>query len=273
MEFVTLAEVRRKGQSDLVKSAYEELKDCIGGEFQPGYFNSGEVLAAEAKGLSVCDAVLGHILASSLSIEGEARASALLDRVSEALVPSEVENQCHNLHGACALMLDALGVPVVIVVGSVYATDESGRVFWLNRLVGPAFPGHNPGHTWLLTPWWRVADLALMHQFGVAGDYDDMRDSLRPVITVNSNETLEPEASWWRFEGGRRLPAEGYVATTKYHDLIGWSQFKVGSTIVRYLPSALTLPVEAELTDVNIKIGGLSPKEFFDAYASDLFAT
>ena len=47
----------------------------------------------------------------------------------------------------------------------------------------------------------------------------------------------------------------------------------MGSTIVRYLPSALTLPVEAELTDVNIKIGGLSPKEFFDAYASDLFAT
>ena len=188
-------------------------------------------------------------------------------------MPSEVENQSHNLHGASALMLDALGVPVVMVVGSVYATDESGRVFWLNRLVGPAFPGHNPGHAWLLTPWWRVADLALMHQFGVAGDYDDMRDSLRPVITVNSNETLEPEASWWRFEGGRRLPAEGYVATTKYHDLIGWSQFKVGSTIVRYLPSALTLPVEAELTDVNIKICGLSPKEFFDAYGSDLFAT
>ena len=36
MEFVTLAEVRRNGQSALVKSAYEELKDCIGGEFQPG---------------------------------------------------------------------------------------------------------------------------------------------------------------------------------------------------------------------------------------------
>ena len=270
MEFVTLADVRRKDQSALVKSSYDQLKTCVGGQFQPGYFNSDEVLAAEANGLSVCDAVLGHVLASPPSVDGEARTSALLDRVSEALVPSEVENRCHNLHGACALMLDALGVPVVMVVGSVYATDESGHVFWLNRLGGPAFPGHNPGHAWLLTPWWRVADLSLMHQFGVAGDYDNMRDSLRPVITVDSNETLEPEAGWWRFEDGLRLPADGYVETTKYHDLIGWSQFKLGSTTVRYLPSALTLPAEAELADVNIKIGGLSPREFFDANASDI---
>ena len=128
---------------------------------------------------------------------------------------------------ACALMLDALGVPVVMVVGSVYATDESGHVFWLNRLGGPAFPGHNPGHAWLLTPWWRVADLALMHQFGVAGDYDNMRDSLHPVITVNSNETLEPEVGWWRFEDGLPLPADGYVETTKYHAQLytsyGWA--------------------------------------------------
>ena len=273
MEFVTLADVRRKDQSALVKSSYDQLKACVRGQFQPGYFNSDKVLAAEAGGLSVCDAVLGHVLASPLSVDGEARASALMDRVSEALVPSEVENQCHNLHGACALMLDALGVPVVMVVGSVYATDESGRVFWLNRLGGPAFPGHNPGHAWLLTPWWRVADLALMHQSGVAGDYDNMRDSLRPVITVNSSETLEPEVGWWRFEDGLPLPADGYVKTTKYHDLIGWSQSKLGSTTVRYLPSALTLPAEAEMSDVNIKIGGLSPREFFDANASDLFAS
>ena len=270
MEFVTLAEVQRKGQSALVKAAYEELKDRIGGEFQPGFFNSDAVLAAEANGLSVCDAVLGHVLAYPTNVEDEARARALLNRVSEALVPSEVENQCHNLHGACTLMLDALGVPVVMVVGSVYATDESGHVFWINRLVPPTFPGHNPGHAWLLTPWWRVADLALMHQFSVAGDYDDMRNSLHSFITVDTNETLEPEVGWWRFEGGLRLPAEGYAATTKYHDLIGWSQLKLGSTIVRYLPSALTLPAEAELKDVNVKIGGLSPKEFFDANVSDL---
>ena len=270
MELVTLTEVRRKNQSALVKSAYEQLKDCIRGEFQPGYFNRNEVLAAEANGLSVCDAVLGHILGSSQSVDGEALARALLDRVSETLVPSEVENRCHNLHAACSLMLDALGVPVVMVIGSVYATDESGGVFWLNRLIPPTFPGHNPGHAWLLTPWWRVADLALMHQFGVAGDYDDMRDSLCPLITVSSNETLEPEVGWWGFEGGLRLPEDGYAEATKYHDLIGWSQFKLGSTIVRYLPTALTLPKEAKLSDVNIKIGGLSPKEFFDANASDL---
>ena len=270
MEFLTLAKEQRKIQSGLVKAAYEGLKDLIGGEFRPGYFNSDEVLAAESNGLSVCDAVLGHILASPPNVEGEARARTLLNRVSEALVPSEVENQCHNLHGACTLMLDALGVPVVMVVGSVYATDESGHEFWINRLVPPAFPGHNPGHAWLLTPWWRVADLALMHQFGVAGDYDEMRNSLSPVITVGTKETIEPEVGWWRFEGGLRLPAKGFAATTKYHDLIGWSQLKLGSTIVRYLPAALTLPTEAALADVNVKIGGLSPKEFFDAIVSDL---
>ncbi len=273
MEYVTLADVRRKDQSALVKSSYDQLKACVGGQFQPGYFNSDEVLAAEAKGLSVIDAVLGHVLASLPSEDGEARARALLDRVSEALVPSEVENRCHNLHGACALMLDALGIPVVVVVGSVYATDESGQVFWLNRLGGPTFPGHNPGHAWLLTPWWRVADLALIHQFGVAGDYDNMRDYLRPIISVNSSETLEPEVGWWRFEDGLPLPPYGYVETTRYHDLIGWSELKLGSTTVRYLPSAPTLPVEPELSDVNVKIGGLSPREFFDANASDLFAS
>ena len=112
-----------------------------------------------------------------------------------------------------------------------------------------------------------------MHQFGVAGDYDEMSRSLRPVITVDTNETLEPEVDWWRFEGRIRLPAEGYAATTKYHDLIGWSQLKLGGTTVRYLPSALTLPVEAELKDVSIKIGGLSPKEFFDANLSELLET
>ena len=127
MKFMKLAETLRRDQSALVKSAYERLRDCIGDEFQPGYFNSDEVLAAEANGLPVCDAVLGHILASPPNVEGEVRARALLNRVAEALVPSEVENQCHNLHGACTLMLDALGVPVVMVVGSVYATDERGR--------------------------------------------------------------------------------------------------------------------------------------------------
>ncbi len=273
MDFTKLAQMRRKDQSALVKSSYDQLRACVGGQFRPGYFNSDEVLAAEADGLSVCDAVLGHVLASPPCPDGEARAGALLDRVSEALVPSEVENQCHNLHGACALMLDALGVPVVMVVGSVYATDENGRVFWMNRMVPPAFPGHSPGHSWLVTPWWYVADLALMHQYRVAGDYEKMRDSLRPVITANSNQALEPDVDWWRFDGGLRLPAEGYAQTTRYHDLIGWSRFESKSTIVRYLPTAPTLPVEAELSDVNIKIGGLTPREFFDANAPDLFAS
>ena len=54
---------------DAVTKAYEELKNCVGGEFRPGYFNSAEVLAAECEGLSVCDGVLGHVLSTPLDTE------------------------------------------------------------------------------------------------------------------------------------------------------------------------------------------------------------
>ena len=160
-----------------MKVAYEQLKDCLAGDFTPGYFNSPRALAAENGGLRVCDAVLGHVLAASPNADAEARALELLNRVSQALVDSEVENRCHNLHGACALMLDALHVPVVMVLGSVFATDEEGRAFWLNAWDGLTSQENRPGHSWLLTPSWRVADLALVHQSGVPGDYDDIRAS------------------------------------------------------------------------------------------------
>lgn len=270
MEISTLAGMRRASVNASVKTAYEALRGLVGGEFGPGYFNYPHVLAAESSGLSVLDGVLGYVLASSLSAEQEVKAAALLQRISGALVTSEVENQCHNLHGACALMLDALGIPVIQVWGSVYATDETGREFWLNRLVQPAFPDHNPGHSWLLTPSWRVVDLALVHQYAVAGDYEDMRDSLRPVITCDSSETSDPDVKWWKFEDGSQLDKEGYAMATQYHDLIGWSQIQLGTTTVRYLPSALTLPSEPGMGDVSIRIGGLSPKDFFDRNNSDL---
>ena len=270
MEYETRARIRRTEVNALVKTAHDALRDLVGGQFGPGYFNSRQVLAAEVNGLSVLDGVLGHVLASSVSAEQEARAGALLEQVSAALVASEVENQCHNLHGACALMLDALGIPVIQVWGSVYATDEAGREFWINRLVEPAFPGHNPGHSWLLTPSWRVVDLALVHQYAVAGDYEDMRGSLRPIITSDSSETAEPDVKWWRFEDGSRLGRERYAAATQYHELMGWTQVQLGPTTVRYLPSAVTLPDVPEMGDVNIRIGGLSPREFFDKRATDL---
>ena len=265
-----LAQIERKRVNALVTSAYDALRDLVGSAFVPGYFNFGNVLAAEENGLSVLNGVLGHVLSSSLSEEQEAKARILVERVSGALVQSEVENRCHNLHGACALMLDALGIPVIQVWGSVYATDEAGRTFWINRLVHPDFEGHNPGHSWLLTPSWRVVDLALMHQYAVAGNYEDMRDSLRRIIVASSNETFEPDVTWWRFEDGRRLGAEGFAKATQYHELIGWTQIELGATTVRYLPSAVTLPSESEMGDVNIKIGGLSPRQFFDENASDL---
>ena len=154
----------RKRQPDLVEYAYSKLKDCIAGEFQPGYFNSPKALAAERNGLIISDAVLGHVLDASPSADTNARALELLNRVSQSLIPSEVENSCHNLHGACALMLDALHVPVVVIWGSVYATDENGSSFCLNAWDGSPLQIHRPGHAWLLMPSWRVADLALVHQ-------------------------------------------------------------------------------------------------------------
>ena len=261
---------QRKRQRASVKVAYEQLKDCLAGEFAPGYFNSPRALAAESDGLRLCDAVLGHVLAVSPNADAEARALELLKRVARALVASEVENRCHNLHGACALMLDALHIPVVMVWGSVFATDEEGRAFWLNAWDGLTSQENRPGHSWLLTPSWRVTDLALVHQADVSGDYDDIHATLRPVITVTSSEASEPDVSWWRFTGGYPLTAAMYAEATLYHDVIGWSQYKSGPTTVRYLPGATILPEEAELADVNIKIGGLSPREFFDRNASDL---
>ncbi len=157
-----------------------------------------------------------------------------------------------------------------MIWGAVYAADEGGRAFWLNAREGPTFPGHRPGHSWLLTPSWRVADLALVHQFDVPGDYNDINATLPPIITITSSEASEPDVNWWRLEGGDLLTSDEYVQATRYHDVIGWSQHQSGPTTVRYLPGATTLPVEAELGDINIKIGGLSPRKFFDRHASDL---
>ena len=264
------AKEQRKYQRASVKAAYRQLRDCLAGDFTRGYFNSPRAQAAESDGLPICDAVLGHVLATLPNADAEDRAIELLNRVSQALIASEVENRCHNLHGACALMLDALHIPVVMVWGSVFATDEEGRAFWLNAWDGLVSQENRPGHSWLLTPTWRVVDLALTHQSGVSGDYNDICTTLPPIITVRSSEGTEPDVSWWRFAGGYRLTAPMYAQSTLYQDVIGWSHFKSGTTTVRYLPGAMTLPKEAEMADVRIKIGGLSPREFFDRNASDL---
>ena len=265
-----IAQELRNRQRDLVKAAYERLRDILDGEFAPGYFNSPKVRAAELGGLPVIDAVLGHVVSVSPDAKTEARARELLNRVSRSLVPSEVENQCHNLHAVCALMLDALEVPVVMVWGSVYATDKRGRKFWLNAEIPRISQEDRPGHSWLLTPSWRVADLALVHQDGVPGDYAEMSGTLPRLITVSSSEESEPDVNWWRSSDVYSPMADQYAKATLYQDVIGWSQYELESTIVRYLPGAVVLPDEGEMGDVNIKIGGLSAREFFDKRASDL---
>ena len=265
-----LARERRQQQRNAVSLAYEELRGCVADKFDPGYFNSPNVLAAESAGLETCDAVLGHVVSSPPDPDAEARALELLNRVSRSLVPSEVENRCHDLHAACLLMLDALRIPVVLVWGSVYATDMQGHTFWLNAWSPREFPGHRPGHSWLLTHSWRVADVALVHQFGVAGDYDRVRHTLPTVITEGSAEASEPRVDWWRFADRYRLTAHQYAEATRYYEVIGWSRHTSGGTTVRYLPEAMSLPEEAEMDDVNIRIGGLSPRDFFELHGSDL---
>ena len=157
-----------------------------------------------------------------------------------------------------------------MVWGSVYAAGKRDRAFWLNAVTAPSFPDHRPGHSWLLTPSWRVADLALVYQYGVTGAYGKISATLPPVIAVATSEASESDVNWWRSLGGSRLTADQYANETQYHDVIGWSQYKSGFTTVRYLPGAVVLPEEAEMGDVDIKIGGLSAREFFDQNASDL---
>ena len=262
---------RRRLQREYVELSYVRLKECIDGDFSPGYFNSPRALDAEKKDLSIGDAVLGHVLASAPDVDVEERALELLNRVAQALVASEVENRCHNLHAACFLMLDALHIPVAVVRGSVYATDERGQRFWINSLDGVDSRIYRPGHTWLITPSWRVVDLALVHQSEVPGNYDAIRDTLSPIITVTSSETSEPVGNWWRFGGGRSLDRVMYAEATQYQNVIGWSQYTTEATTVRYLPTAINLPeVVDDLARIDIRIGGVSPKEFFDQNASDL---
>ena len=260
----------RNQQRDFVKTAYDQLNGILAGEFAPGYFNSPRARAAESRGLSVIDAVLGHVVSVSPDSKTEARALELLNRVSRSLVASEVENQCHNLHAACALMLDALDVPVVMVWGSVYATGDQDRAFWLNAEVPILSQEDRPGHSWLLTPSLRVADLALVHQNGVPGDYGEMRGMLPRVTIVTSNEASEPEVNWWQSPDACPITAAQYAKATRYQDVIGWSQYKSESTTVRYLPGAVVLPDEDEMGDLYIKIGGLSAREFFVQKVSDL---
>lgn len=157
-----------------------------------------------------------------------------------------------------------------MVWGSVCATDQDGHSFSLNHWNASQSEDHRPGHSWLLTPYWRVADISIVHQSVVPGNYEELRKTLPSVITVASSEASEPDINWWRLENGSALSTHRYAESTMYHEIIGWSQHVGETTTVRYLPAALEIPREAEMGEVNIRIGGVSPREFFDRYAGDL---
>lgn len=247
-----------------VDSAYRQLSELVKGDFSPGYFNRPAVLQAEKQGLEVCDAILGHVLNAPKSPDRKAAALELLKRIEKGLINSEVQNQCHSLHGAVALMLDKIGCPAVVIWGSLNAIAPGSTGF---RLIGegaPQFLGHRPGHSWLLTPYWSVVDLALAHQYGVGDDYESLKKVIPKLILVSNQENSEPDRAWLQSPGqpNSSVPELVYCNATKYFDVIGWSKYQSDYMTIMYIPGAVCIPTESELDEINIRIGGKPPGEF-----------
>lgn len=254
--------VRRHTKSRVAES-YAALGRLIGGRFYPGSHNTPQVLEAERNGLSVIDGVLGHILNAKLDHSIEVRALELIRRVAANLVVSEVENKCHNLHGSLAMMLDKIGSPAVVVTGSLHASAADGRGFVLAGYQEPRFPGHVPAHSWVVTPFAAVCDLALRYQINVGEDYEQLQSDIPFPILTRDRRFDEPNRSWWRLPGTTQLiPSKLYGNATKYHDVLGWSECTSGPVTIRYLPAAVGLPVETDMNRVNIRISGLCAGDF-----------
>jgi len=260
----------RQQQRKMVESAYRDLHALLGGDFSPGYFNRPEVLDAERSGLAVCDGVLGHVLRAPRTSEEEAEATALLRAVGDALVPDEVENRCHNLHSAVMLMLDRIGCPAIVVWGSVHASALASRGFVLNAGMSPRFPGHRPGHAWIMTPYWSVTDLALAYGYNVGDDYERLAPSIPKLVQIRTRESSEPDREWWRLPSSQPFVMDdaAYAHATKYLDLVGWSQDVAEDVTLCYLPGAMAVPEEPEMNDVSVQIGGRPPGDFLAEYLS-----
>lgn len=268
---------RRMAQARTVDESYAALSSLLHGTFTQGCFNKPEVLAAERRGLSVCDGMLGHVLQAERDPQIAAKASRLLNAVRDGIVPAEVESRCHNLHSAVMLMLDRIGCPSVVVWGSVNASAPGTVGFVLNAAVGLRGPNHRPGHSWLLSPYWAVADLALKHQFaaGVGDDYAVLRPRIPSLIVSESTELSEPEPKWWRIPGRPGIvepPVEVYANESKYQDVLGWTKVELESLTVRYLPGAVAIPEEDDINAVEVVIGGMRPGDFFASILDTLLS-
>lgn len=259
---------RRRRQKDRVASAYADLSCLLQGDFGPGFINRTEVLEAERNGLPVLDGLLGYILNGNHPPENRENVDALFGAVGDAIVREEVVNRCHNLQGAVALMLDAIGCPAIMIWGSVNASSRGTRGFALNANIPPESRDHRPGHSWILTPYGFVNDVALVHGDEVGDDYDLLAPSIPKLVQIPAYETSEPEKSWWRLPSPQTylINDAAYAQSTQYHNLLGWSQCVSEDLTIRYLPAAVTLPEESDLNDVNIRIGGMRPGEFLSNY-------
>ena len=246
---------------------------AVSGSILPGYFNEPSVLKAERAGLEVCDAVLGHVLKTEPDKKVHSQALALLALVQNRIVPNEVVSRCHNLHGAVMLMLDKIGCPSVVIWGSINASAEGTAGFVLNATLGTGSPDHRPGHSWLLSPYWTVADLALRWQqgSGVGDDYDALQSQIPPLVLSESRESSEPEKGWWRYPvPSLRFSEENYANETKYQDVLGWTKVEVGRLVLRYLPGAVAIPQEPDLNHIDILVGGMRPGDFFESIQPEL---
>lgn len=262
----------RNDTKKTIDTAYRELLDIVKGDFSPGYYNRKEVIDAETKGLSICDAILGHVINAPKDQKQEEASLELLTRIQRKIIDEEIVNQCHNLHGAVALMLDRIGCPAIMIWGSLNAISPRSSGFRLIAEAEPEFSGHRPGHCWLLTPYWSVTDLALAHQSGVGDDYEILKAHIPSLILERSQNQSEPERSWLRPSGqpSANVPDSIFCNATKYHDVIGWTEVKLASLTISYIPGAVTIPSEHELNEINILIGGKRPGDFFSQSCADL---
>ena len=257
-----------------VDTEYARLRKIVGDDFSRDYFNSASVLGAEDKGgLAVCDAALGRVLASANdNLVGSQQAEELISRVARALKPSEARGRCHNIAAALVLFLAQIDYPSVMAWGLVSCVASDGREFVLNPLESLAGPHHRPGHGWLVTPHWRVVDLSL----AIQGDVGDSYDSLQPIIPnkilATSHEDSPPDPQWWRLPGMRStsINPDQFANETEYHSILGWTRVALDEAEVRYVPGAMVLPGEADMNDIDLKIAGRRPGDFYRRFLTDI---
>jgi hypothetical protein len=187
--------------------------------------------------------------------------------IADHVQHDEVVNQCHNLGLELFMMLDQLGIPSVVVWGTLWAESLDGDFqFVLTPYVQKENEDHRPGHSWVMTPELMVVDLALKHQAWVPGTYDAHRESLPAVVIAQDAENdTPPDPAWFHRPDHPPLPWQLLQSDAlKYWPTLGWSQVDTDALRLRYVPNAIGLPsVGDDLHRALPLIGGETPHRFF----------